>query len=188
VLLGGSLVLLAGAGLPLSGCGDARTAVPSLNQPAAAEHLRTLRYPAAGLQFRAPSNWATVNERRPRVAVVSSGPAIVAIWRYPRTHGLPTDVHALRRARAALVAAIRAHDPTFHLIHSRILVVGGDPAVEVNALEKIGGQLRRVRSTHVYAFGGEVVLDEYAPPGEFGPVDRDVFSPLKQSLLLSPTS
>jgi hypothetical protein len=39
-----------------------------------------------------------------------------------------------------------------------------------------------VRSTHLYAYGAELVVDAYAPPGEFARVDRRVFGPMLRSL------
>jgi hypothetical protein len=42
-----------------------------------------------------------------------------------------------------------------------------------------------VRSTHLYAHGGELVVDAYAPPGEYAKVDRAVFGPLLRSLRLT---
>jgi hypothetical protein len=41
-----------------------------------------------------------------------------------------------------------------------------------------------VRSTHVYAYGGEVVVDAFAPANVFGRADRDAFRPLVRSLRL----
>jgi hypothetical protein len=39
-----------------------------------------------------------------------------------------------------------------------------------------------VRSVHVYGPTSEVVLDAYAPPASFHPLDHAVFSPVKRSL------
>ena len=42
-----------------------------------------------------------------------------------------------------------------------------------------------MRSTHVYAFGAEVVIDAFAPPEVFGQVDREAFVPVVRSLRLA---
>jgi hypothetical protein len=90
----------------------------------------------------------------------------------------------LRAAEAALVSATRARDPRLHLIRSRTLTVAGAHAIELSVSERIGGQLRRDRSLHMFADGAEVVLDVYAPASDFHTVDHAVFSPLKRSLQL----
>jgi hypothetical protein len=46
-----------------------------------------------------------------------------------------------------------------------------------------------VRSTHLFDRGTEIVIDAYAPPGDFARVDRSVFQPLIRSVRLrAPTS
>jgi hypothetical protein len=50
--------------------------------------------------------------------------------------------------------------------------------------EVIGGQVRLVRSTHVFAHQAEVVVDAYAPPSTFPAVNQSVFGPLVASLRL----
>jgi hypothetical protein len=60
--------------------------------------------------------------------------------------------------------------------------------VEVDALERVGKQIRRVHSVHVFVPHAELVLDEYAPPQLFAAVDRSVFVPVQRSLLVSRTA
>ena len=62
--------------------------------------------------------------------------------------------------------------------------LGSHPAIQVRGTETISGQPRTVRSTHVYAFGAEVVVDAYAPANVFGRIDRAAFAPLVRSLKL----
>lgn len=51
--------------------------------------------------------------------------------------------------------------------------------------ERIGLARRHVGSAHVYAQGAELVVDAFAPPGEFATVDRTMFQPLLRSLRLT---
>jgi hypothetical protein len=63
--------------------------------------------------------------------------------------------------------------------------VGGVPGVQLVGSERIGLARRRVRSTHLYAQRAELVVDAYAPAGEFEAVDRLAFRPLLRSLRLT---
>jgi hypothetical protein len=74
------------------------------------------------------------------------------------------------------------------VIRSSVIRAGGSGAIELDAVEQIAGQLRRVRSVHVFADRAEIVLEEYAPTGLFHSVDHEVFSPLRQSLTVSPAA
>jgi hypothetical protein len=183
--------------LSLGSCGNSRTPVPDLSQPVNPTSFRTLRYSgstvALGLkrswsvEFGAPSNWSIVMRRPPVVAVVTSGDAVVALWRYGRKASVPAGAEAYVRARQELIDAARVRDPSLRLISAKSVRVGGDPGIELDAMESVGGQRRRVRSTHVFVPGAELVLDEYAPLAVFHLVDHMVFSPLKRSLRLSVT-
>jgi hypothetical protein len=147
--------------------------------------MRTLRFAADGVRLRVPRNWTLVNGQSPLLASVSSGRAMVAIWRYPRTEPLPSSRAALNEARHRLVRAARARYGDLRVIRTKVLKVGRHAAIELSALERVAGQARRVRSVHVYAYGAELVLDEYAPESVFHAVDHSVFSPVKRSLHVS---
>ena len=179
-----TILLVCALGL-LSACGNSRTPVPSLTRPAAAGALRTFSYPAAGVSFSAPRSWTVIQEPAPIAAALGSGSAVVALWRYPRTAGLPRSAAELSLARRALIRAARARDGALVVIGSRTLRVAGAPAIELDATEQVAGQLRRSRSTHVFAHGAEIVLDEYAPVSLFDQLDVAVFAPLERSLSLS---
>ncbi len=168
----------------VAGCGNSRTPVPSGSAPAAPQGMHTLRYVAAGVAFQAPRNWSAAQQQPPLVAIVSSGAAVVAVWRFPRTRAAPAGGAALAGARARLLASVRAREESLELIRSKLVRVEGAPGIELDAIEQIHGQSRRVRSTHVFVKGGELVLDEYAPVSVFHAVDHAVFSPLKRSLAL----
>jgi hypothetical protein len=168
-----------------AGCGDARTRPPDASVAAAPHRVHTLSFPFAGLRLRAPSNWTLQQGRAPLVAAVWSGRAMIAIWRYPRTEPLPADTAALKQARDELVRVTRERDRHLHLIRVRLLAFHGARAIELAALERVRGRLRRVRSLHVYEYGAEIVLDAYAPPSDFHAVDHEVFAPLGRSLRIT---
>ena len=177
VLLGFSLALLAG-------CGNSRTPVPSATRPAAPGGFRTLSLPSAGVSIATPLNWTVSGRQAPLVLTVDSGTAVVALWRYARPAAAPAGMGGLRRARRALITAVRARDGGLRLLGSSFTRIDGARAIELAAIERIAGAVRRVISTHVYVRGAELVLDEYAPPAQFAAVDRAVFSPVRRSLAL----
>jgi hypothetical protein len=175
----GALCLIA------AGCGNERTPVPSVTAPAVARAFHTVSYAhAGGVTLSVPESWTSRRVKAPLIGTVSSGSAMIALWRYPRTAALPSDHAALESALKALVTAARTRDPHLQLIRSAITKADGKPAVEVDVVEHIGTEVRRVRSVHVYAAGAEVVLEEYSPPSMFHSVDHTVFSPVRRSLRL----
>ena len=170
----------------LAGCGNSRTPVPSIAGPAAPDGFHWITFPTVRMALAAPNSW-TESPRGGRLLTgLSSGPAVVAVWVYRAAAPPPATRAALVARREALIRAVRARDPSVKLIRARILMLAGVHAIELDAFERIGGQLRRVRSTHLYAGTREIVLDEYAPPQLFHSVDHAVFSPLKRSVVLSP--
>ncbi len=175
-----SLCVLAGA-LP-SGCGNRRSGPPDLATPQPPRKLGHYKYPDAQLRFSAPRNWTPIPRRSPQVALVFSGRATVAIWRYPRREPLPTTHEGLNNARAQLIGAARARDGTLAIRSSRLVAIGGVPGVQLLADETVAGQRRRVRSTHVFGHGAEYVIDASAPADVFAAVDRTVFAPLLASV------
>ena len=170
----------------LGGCADSRTPAPNLSRVQPPDGVKTVNYLHNKLSFSAPRDWAIETGHAPMVVTLGSGPALITIWRYPRSprQPVPGNISALQQARRALIAAAAARDRTFRVISSGVVGVNDIPAVELDALETIRGQVRRVRSTHIYEHGTEVVVDEYAPEGLFHLVDRTVFSPLLHSVRL----
>ena len=170
----------------LGGCGDSRTRPPDLSTVQPPGATKTVGYLHDRLQFRAPVKWTIATGSAPMVVTLGSGSALITIWRYPRSQKqpLPDSIPELQQARSALVAAAGARDPTFRVIASAVVGINNVPAVELDALETIRGHVRRVRSTHLYANGAEIVVDEYAPEDLFHTVDRTVFSPLLHSVRL----
>ncbi len=174
-------ILLLTPALLLASCGNSRTPVANLSQPATPTSFRTLTFSGATLE--APTNWSVVGERPPLVTVVASGTAVVALWRFPRSAPVPVGA-TMHQTASQLVSAVRARDPSVQVIRLGVLTLDRAPAIELDAFERINGQQRRVRSTHVFVPGAEIVLDEYAPPAIFHDVDHSVFSPVKRSLRL----
>lgn len=170
----------------MAGCADSRTAPPNVNRPTLPHGTSAHKYPALGVDFRTPSDWSYREGSLPLVATTSSGQAVVAVWRYPRTQPLPRTLSELRAARHALVGAAREHDPTFTYQRAQIVDLNHQPAVVLVGRETIAGQPRAVRSTHVYAHGAEYVIDALAPAGYFARVDAAAFMPLIHSVRFWP--
>jgi hypothetical protein len=181
-LLAAPLVVLAVAG---GGCGNDRTPAPGTARPLSPQGSARISFPQAGVRFAAPGRWDRTPGQAPLVTTVTSGRATVAVWRFPRTEPLPRTADDMRRARRGLLGAAKARDPSFRSRDARATRVGGHRALEVRGSGTVEGQARTLRSLHVFAFGGEVVVDALAPPGDFARVDREVFRPLLRSLRLT---
>jgi len=119
-------------------------------------------------------------------ATMTSGPAVLAVWIYPRGRRGPRTTDELRTARDRLVDAAKARDRTFRVISSATTRYDRLPAVELRGTATILGRPRTVRSVHVYAGGREIVLDAYAPARDFRRIDRAVFRPVMRSLRVAP--
>jgi hypothetical protein len=184
-LVASSIALSLALAAVAAGCGNERQDAPRVPQAASPSGKRTERLARYGLVFTRPRNWSLFEGRPPQLASVSSGRAIVTLWRYRRVERLPRSDADLVRARKALVAAARRRDKTLRIVSARGLRLDGVPAVEIVADERIGLVRRKVRSTHLYAHGAELVVDAYAPTGEFARVDSAAFVPLLRSLRLT---
>jgi hypothetical protein len=167
----------------IAGCGNSRTPVPNPLAPAPAKGFRAIALPAAGVSVNAPRTWTVTSGRGPLMEVISSGAAVIAVWRYPRTSAPPTGTAAVDQAEQTLIQRARARDPALAVISSKVLRAEPRPTIQLEALEHIAGQLRTVRSTHIFLPKAELVLDEYAPPQVFAAVDRAVFAPVARSLV-----
>ena len=169
-----------------AGCGNARQHAPDparTQKPAAAKRVT---FAAVGVSVAAPSNWVQSDGGRPLVALFGSGSSAVAVWRYPRKEPIPTSRSELQLVQANLSDAIQARDRSARIEHTGIVDVHGVKGIQVVALERPNGQSRRVRSTHLFAHATELVIDAFAPPGDFAQVDRSVFAPLIESLRWRP--
>ena len=180
------LTAVALAAVLTAGCGRDRLEPPDPSRPASALRDAERSYPEVGLRFMAPDDWTFEPGRAPLVTSTADGTATIAVWRYPRTETLPREKADLDAAQDALVDAARQRDPRFELDEARQTEVDGAPAIVVLGTQQVAEQERRVRSTHVYAKGAEVVVDAYAAPRDFAKVDRAVFRPLVRSLKIDP--
>ena len=170
--------------LVLAGCGNQQQRPPAVGPPAQPNGTTPVAFDSDGVRFAAPGGWHVQSGTAPLVATVQSGSAMIAVWRYPRSEPLPAARDQLTQARDLLLQAAKARDATFRPLKSAITRLGSHPAIQVRGTETVSGQARSVRSTHVYAFGAEVVVDAYAPADAFGRVDRAAFVPLVRSLRL----
>ena len=173
------------AAVATAGCGRDRLAAPDPERPFTAGQLTAVDFSASGVRFRAPADWRFGPGTAPLVASTSSGSATIAIWRYPRSEPIPTGTGAaLDDAKANLLSAAGGRDGSFKEVSSRTRRVDGKPAVEVVGDQTVAGRPRRVRSTHVFAYGTELVIDAYAAPDVFAVIDKSVFRPLVRSVEL----
>jgi hypothetical protein len=176
------------ATLSLAACGNSQTRPLSVYKTYPPGKFIPFGLTRYGIGFFRPANWGVLSNllRGQVIAIIASGESVIAVSQYPRSQPPPVGATALERARTALLGAVQNKQPSFRLLTSRTLTVGGQPAVEVNGIETIDRQHRRVRSTHVFLPGREVVLDEYAPPSIFDQVNRDVFGRVADSLRVLP--
>jgi hypothetical protein len=179
------LALLALPGLLLAGCGNERQEALKVPRAAKPVGARTVSLPRVGVTFKRPANWTFDGGRAPLLASLASGRAAIAFWRYPRVERLPRTTAELRRSGRALIAAARERDKSLKVTAARVVRLGGVPGVQLVGSERIGLVRRQVRSTHLYAHRAELVIDAYAPVGEFDEVDRAAFLPLLRSLRLT---
>ena len=174
------LALLAVAAL--AGCGSSKDKAPNASAIPPAGGTVAVTYPAAGVRFDAPAGWRRETGKPPLVAAVQTGPATIAVWRYPRTEQLPVTHASLKAAKAALVAQILKRDAGFKVELAKLLHVGAKRAIQVLGIGSISGNRRRIRSTHIYTEHAEYVIDAYAPETVFNRVDSSVFEPVLKSL------
>jgi hypothetical protein len=169
----------------VAGCGNDRVKRPDVATPGPPFGHVDVAYPKFGIEFVAPKGWHVTEGSDTLVTTVQTGQATVAIWRYPREEPLPGTPAAMRRARKELIAAAKRRDETFKVGTQRILKIRRSPAIELVGRENIGAVRYRVRSTHIFAYAAEIVVDSYAPPKYFPRVDKQVFKPLLKSLKIS---
>lgn len=174
--------VIALAGLLVAGCGNDATKAPDLKSPRPTIGFVAARYPAAGVSFDVPKDWTVTKGKAPLLATYTAGRVTIAVWRYPRTEPLPSASAELRAARDALVGAAKARDPSFKVTKAKGTRAAHQPAVVIIADETVAGQPRTVRSTHVYAEGGEVVVDAFAPPADYAKVEGPVFRRVVRTL------
>jgi hypothetical protein len=167
-----------------AGCGNERQPAPNVTGTQKPARAARLVYPAGGVTLAAPRNWYQNGGSRPLVALIGSGSATVAVWRYPRKEPIPKGKSELDQAQASLSDAVQARDRSVRIESTKVVNVSGVRGIQLVATERIGGRSRRVRSTHLFDRGSEIVIDAYAPPSDFARLDSSVFQPLIQSVRL----
>ena len=168
--------------LVAAGCGNDKAKPPAVTQPSNAFGWITVDVPEQGVSFERPKEWHYTPGKAPLLATLTSGEATIAVWRYPRTEALPTTTSELDAARDALVGAAKARDKTFDATKAKSTRAAHHPAVVIVADETVAGHPRRVRSTHVYGNGGEVVVDAFAPPEMYPKLEDPIFRHVVRSL------
>lgn len=177
------MALMALSAALLTGCGDSRINLPNVARLAGPAPFHEVSYRREGIRLYAPEDWAVLGHRAPLLGVITSGAAVIDVWRYRRT-GPALGQPSLADDREALLQVARRRDPGLALIRSAFITVDGHGAVVLDTIQRMDGALRQDRSIHVYLPHSEVVLEEYAPPSVFHSVDHTVFSPVRRSLQL----
>jgi len=168
----------------LAGCGNERTPPPDIGVIRAPGGFRTVQFPRAGLSLDAPRKWLQSAGDGHRVATLSAGEGQIAIWRYPRSEPLPQTRAQLHATRKSLIAQVKARDPTFDLMSSRLVLRRGLRAVELVGVGTLQGVRRSIRSLHAYGHKAELVVDAFAPTKDFPRVDEQTFRPVLRSTKL----
>ena len=171
--------------LVLAGCGNDKATPPTNTNPSPAFGFVDTSFADQGLFFQRPKQWRYVPGTPPLLATISSGLTTIAVWRYPRTEPLPITEGQLATARKCLVAAAKARDASFKVIKAKGTRAAHHPAVVIIADETVGGQSRRVRSTHIYGNGSEYVFDAFAPADQYAKVEDPIFRVVVRSATIS---
>jgi hypothetical protein len=180
--------------LPLTGvaltavlvaCGNDKTAAPKVSAIPAPKGFRDAEYTKEGIRLRVPTNWRIVTGETPQVATIAAGDGQIGVWRFPRKEPLPETPIQLNAARNALILQVQKRDPTFTVTSSRIVMKPRLKAVEIIGIGTNQGLQRSQRSLHAYAYGGEIVVDGFAPIKQFDSVDKQTLSKVARSLKVS---
>ena len=112
-----------------------------------------------------PRNWRAAPGRRRSLAPISSGRRRVAAVALPAHRAAADDEPSCAQAAGERCLAGRAGARRRSRVHrgQGRCTSAAQPAVQVLATSASAAS-RRVRSTHIYADGAEIVVDAYAPP------------------------
>lgn len=163
-----------------TGCANQVGTAPDVLTPASPSGAQNVI--RKGVRFSVPGSWLVAPQDGDRQALVFSGTAMIAVWRYDREEPLPSDRTALAQAREALVERVRTRDPSFVLDAASLERFDDQPAIELRGHQTVGERRVRVRSLHVFFAASETVIDAYAPPAVFGRIEREVLEPMLASL------
>jgi hypothetical protein len=169
----------------LVACGNDKTPAPNVSAIPAPKGFRDAEYTKEGVRLRVPANWRIVPGETPQIATIAAGDGQIGVWRFPRKEPLPETPIQLNAARNALILQVQKRDPTFTVTSSRIVIKPRLKAVEIIGIGKNQGLQRSQRSLHAYAYGGEIVVDGFAPIKQFDRVDKQTLSKVTRSLKVS---
>src|SRR3954469_7512261 len=99
----------------LAGCGSDKEKAPDPKAISTNGRSVSVRYPEAGVRFKAPQDWRRQAGKPPLVAAARTGQATTALWRSPRSEQLPITHGSLKSAKEALVAQIKKRDASFRV-------------------------------------------------------------------------
>jgi hypothetical protein len=160
-----------------AGCGNERNHPTGLSQLGPPTSLVNYTTPSGDVSFGHPETWSVLSGTLPKVAQVSSGDAVAAVFAYPRTD-LPQDRLGAEASRLRLIASLHRRAPSFTVESSRIRKVDGAIAVEIRGRGRTAGHRVRSLSVHVYKGAAEYVIDAYAMPKIFHAADTEAFEPM----------
>ena len=175
------LILPALCAALLAGCGSSAPSSTSSTAPSTLTGSGVTPRSFRGFAVELPSSWTQIAAAGTRLYAARSGAATIAIFRYPRSGKAPYAHSLLKSDLHALVALTRSRHPGFRLLHARVTKVSRRGALELVAVEQLGGRTVQVRSTHVFLKGAEIVIDEYTDPAQFSGVDHADFLPVVYS-------
>jgi hypothetical protein len=142
-------------------------------------------FPDAGMSVTHPANWRLRRQEAPEVFELVSGQAVVAAWAYPREEPLPATDAELEGAKDRLVDAIKERDPAFRFKRVVIREVANAAAIAVRGTQTLSRQTLLTTSVHVFKGNVEYVIEAIAPPADYELVDREVLTPLLESVELT---
>lgn len=174
------MIALALAG---AGCGNARNQPTGLSQLGEPLSLVNFTSTNGDVSFGRPSTWTVIGGTLPKVAQISSGTAVAAVFAYPRSD-LPENRAGAEASRGRLIASLRRRSPSFDVEASRVRKVDGAVAVEIDGTGRVAGHRVRTKSVHVYKGAAEYVIDAYAKPKTFKAADTEAFQPMLATIRL----
>ena len=180
------IALCALAVLPaLSACGSKPADVGDPGTAKKPDKLEVVKYPKAGMTFKGPSNWRRTPGVYPRVATLSSGEAVLAIFAYKRNEPAPPDKEALKTAKTRLLKQIKRRNKRYDVSVSRTRTIAGRPAIEVSGVQTLAGVQFKTRSVHIFKRNGEYVFEALAPRKQFDVLQKGVVKPVLTSIKLT---
>jgi hypothetical protein len=169
----------------LAACGEEPDDPPPLFHVQAPHGEESEDFPDVGMSLTHPANWRPHRQEDPEVFELISGEAVVSAWAYPREEPLPQTDAELEGAKDRLVDAIKGRDPSYRIRDAVVTEVAGAPAIDISGEQVLSKRDLRTRSVHVFQGEIEYVFEAIAPPVDYELVDRQVFTPLLESLELT---